>query len=197
MIATIQLPDDELRRFDVLKANQKYPFPPVRRSAMANAAGHIIMAAALGFEVTYARLTQGLNGDTWDCVVDLDKPILQVEEATEDDRRLMIIKAALYFIAGHAGELFEGVTPADSSMLDRCRSEFLCKHLDRFISLPDETVFHRVSALASQVIAKNWGVFAGILAHLEVRDYLAEADLSLCVPAIELENVSELLGGLQ
>lgn len=198
MIATIQLSDAELlRHFEDIKSNQKYSFPPVKRSAMANAAGHIIMAVALGFKVTHAKLTRGLNGDIWDCVVDLDKPILQVDECTEDDRRLMLLKAAMYFMAGHAGELYEGVTPADSSLLDRFRSELLSAYLDRVISLPAETIFYRASALASNVIAKNFGVFAGILAHLEVRDYLTEADLNLCVPAIELENVSDLLGGLQ
>ncbi|MDP3332127.1 MAG: hypothetical protein Q8S55_09085 [Methylococcaceae bacterium] len=203
MIPTINLPENEKLRLDVWTASKvrEYgEYPADKRSAMSHAAGHIIMATALGYKVTHARLTQiqSPGAIRWDCLIDLDSPLVYKDEDSKGaERHLMLLKAALYFRAGFEGELFDIVAHGSSALNDRFWSEFLCEHLDDYINLPDKTTFYRVVAFAEKILADNFGVFAGLLFHLDTRDDLTEYDLSLCLPAVEVHDVTELLGGLQ
>ena len=198
LIPTIELPEAALLRFEVMKANQKYTLPSEKRTAMAKVAGQIIMATALGFKVAHAEVFQNTENGAWDCSIDLNLPAIQLpDDISEEDGLLRVLKVALYFISGHAGELFDGVASTESSLFDRFRCEYLCGYLDKYTSLPSETIFHRVSTLVSSVMVRNFGVFAGVLLHLENRDAIVEKDLSLCLPAVEVEDLNGFLRGLQ
>lgn len=203
MIPTINLPEREKLRLDVWTASKVREYgedPADKRSAMAHAAGHIILATALGYKVSHAKLTQiqSPGAIRWDCLIELDSLIFYISKGSaEGDRRLMMLKAAIYFMSGYAGEVFDGVDHGSSALNDRFCSEFLCEHLDDYINLPDATMLSRVAAFAEKILKDNFGVFAGLLFHLDTRDDLTEYDLSLCLPAVEVHDVGELLGGLQ
>lgn len=200
MIPAIHLPPDALQALQILKANQPELLGDLawhKRAIHANAVGHVVAATSLGFKVI-SVIVGHLKDNPFSLTVELSETLVSVDkDTTERERQVSLLKAAMFFISGPASEYLQGTGPSQCTIDDTFHAQFLCDHLDGFLRHPPLTLFHRVSAFSTEIMANNCGVCAALLERLEERSALDESTLATSLLSVEVEDIDFLLGAMQ
>lgn len=178
---------------------QRYGFDPATRSqTAAHEAAHVVVAHAVGYTITGARLEQRAaagrtfwSGATWRTFPGEHKRTA----VRVHDEPAFAFRSAVNDLAGFTGEAVARLAHPSSSLDERFRAAAICNALDSIWRMPARGSLALATAVCVRILRDNRPQFDAIRAHFQRNRWLSAVEAQRMLSRVGRFDLADLLVG--